>query len=304
MTRVPAILLAGLACLLVQSGGASADNKPLGGNRLLQQLIERGVIITNDEVIRLPAPTLGDGSSAAEQRARVEAIPEMRCDWNALTRRSAVAPFVLKIGPPDGQSAGIGRQVDLWFVVYGDFNVLTSDDFLQAQFRSASNDDDDAGNRPRTKLLSDANLTSRGIALPKDVSSYYVAAEFTFLDKVRVRGTTHSVKSSSPDSVVVASLLDPAFAADAEFPNAWQSITRDAANKRQLGTWQPFAGFGSYVKATRLVEPAGAVLIEYHVAFAEPRKWFNGANLLRSKLPIAAQEAVRKFRRSLDSKKS
>ena len=62
---------------------------------------------------------------------------------------------------------------------------------------------------------------------------------------------------------------------------------------------QPYAGLGSYVKATRLAEPAGAVFIEYHVVFAEPQGWFHGANLLRSKLPIVAQDMVRKFRRKM-----
>ncbi len=49
------------------------------------------------------------------------------------------------------------------------------------------------------------------------------------------------------------------------------------AGKRQLGSLHPYAGFASYLKATRLAQPAGAVLIEYHLAFAEPREWFNGA---------------------------
>jgi hypothetical protein len=53
------------------------------------------------------------------------------------------------------------------------------------------------------------------------------------------------------------------------------------------------------VKITRLAEPAGSLFVEYHVAFAEPQGWFQGANLLRSKLPIAAQDSVRKFRRTL-----
>jgi hypothetical protein len=35
------------------------------------------------------------------------------------------------------------------------------------------------------------------------------------------------------------------------------------------------------------------------VTFIEPREWFHGTNLLRSKLPIVAQDIVRKFRRNL-----
>jgi hypothetical protein len=35
------------------------------------------------------------------------------------------------------------------------------------------------------------------------------------------------------------------------------------------------------------------------VAFDEPTGWFNGANLLRSKLSVLVQDSVRKFRREI-----
>ena len=79
----------------------------------------------------------------------------------------------------------------------------------------------------------------------------------------------------------------------------WQSLTVDDTGKRQTGPPEPYVGLGSYAKATRLAEPAGAIFMEYHVAFVEPQGWFHGTNLLRSKLPIVAQEMVRKFRRNL-----
>ena len=84
-------------------------------------------------------------------------------------------------------------------------------------------------------------------------------------------------------------------------PNCWHSISIDDAGRRQIGPPQPYAGLGSYVKATRLAEPAGAVFIEYHVVYAEPQGWFHGANLLRSKLPIVAQDLVRRLRRKMAS---
>ncbi len=165
--RLAIFLLAALVSSIGQSGGAvSPEDQPPSGNRLLDDLVLRGVQIAGDEVIRLPRPTLSDGMSAAQQRAQVEAIPETHSDWNALTRRSAVAPFVLKIGAADGAPGTSGRQVDLWFVVYGDLDTLVSDDFVQTQFHSAGNDD--AEDRPQAKLLTAADLTQRGIAAAKD----------------------------------------------------------------------------------------------------------------------------------------
>ena len=43
------------------------------------------------------------------------------------------------------------------------------------------------------------------------------------------------------------------------------------------------------------------MFIECHMIFDEPRGWFGGANLLRSKLPLAVQEEVRNFRRRLSA---
>jgi hypothetical protein len=77
-------------------------------------------------------------------------------------------------------------------------------------------------------------------------------------------------------------------------------VTRDDAGRRHFGEAQPYSGFGGYAKATRLIDPPGAIFIEYHAAFAEPQDWFSGTNLLRSKLPILAQMIVRQLRRGLE----
>jgi hypothetical protein len=99
--------------------------------------------------------------------------------------------------------------------------------------------------------------------------------------------------------VVVAISIDPRFNADAQFPNSWRGITRGTGRSLQLGEVQPYQAAGGYMKASRLVQPSGALLIEYHLAFEEPQGWFNGSNLLRSKLPLLCQDGVRKFRRRM-----
>ena len=191
----------------------------------------------------------------------------------------------------------MGRRVDLWFVAYGSLDTLASDDFLSNQFKAAS---DDSENASSARLLGDADLKRRGLPVPSAAEDpRYVAAETTLLERVRVSATTRSIKTRTAESLVAASILDPRFAGDPEFPNRWRSILRDDAGNRQFGEPHAYGGLGSYVKATRLVEPRGAILIEYHVAYAEPQAWFNGANLLQSKLPILAQTVVRKLRRSL-----
>ena len=211
-------------------------------------------------------------------------MPKGSNSWEDLTGQAVVAPFLLRTLPDDSEQQGIGHRVDLWFVAYGSLDTLASDEFLSSQFRTAS---DNSANASSARLLGAADLKKRGLPVPVAAEDpRFVAAETTLLEVVRVSATTRSIKTRTADSVVVASILEPRFAGDPEFSNRWCVIVSDDTGRRQLGEPHVYRGMGSYVKATRLVEPHGAMLIEYHVAYAEPKEWFNGANLLRSKLPI------------------
>ena len=56
---------------------------------------------------------------------------------------------------------------------------------------------------------------------------------------------------------------------------------------------------GIYAKITRLHAPEGALLIEWHLVYSEPQGWFDGTNLLGSKMPAIVQSRVRATRREL-----
>ena len=246
-------------------------------------------------------PILTDGMTPAAQRQAIESLAAGRYDWDTFTRNSVVSPFILKITGGENETNHVGRQVDLYFVAYGPLSKLKSENYLQEQLGLASSDSpgDEGGS---VKVLKADDLNKRGIPVGQTTEdSRRVAVESTFLGKVRINLTTNNLRSSSPDSVILASVADARFNGDPEFPNTWCSIVVDDAGNRQLGPPQPYPSLASYAKATQLAEPAGSMFIEYHVAFAEPRDWFHGANLLRSKLPIVAQDMVRKFRRSLSA---
>ena len=110
--------------------------------------------------------------------------------------------------------------------------------------------------------------------------------ELDFQGKVRLRATVRAAWTSTDESVLVAAKVDPRFLGDPEFPNQWQSIL-DKGGARKFGQANPWFGAGLYMKITRLADPAGALFVEEHVVFVEPKGWFDGANLLRSKLPLA-----------------
>ncbi len=273
-------------------------------NELFLELVERGVEISPLETIQLPSPVLTEELDETGQRQAIELLLADRYDWETFTRKSVVSPFLLKIADGQRDVGQIGRQVDLYFVSFGSLDKLSSNDFLQEQLNLAvANDQRPDGDR--VKVLSGEELAKRRLVNSQTSDDpRWVAVETTLLGKVRLRVTTQNLKSATADSVLIASAIDPRFEEDPEYSNSWQSISINDAGQRQLGSSQAYVGLGSYIQATRLVEPVGAVFVEYHVAYAEPEGWFGGANLLRSKLPIVAQDLVRKLRRRMSEQSS
>jgi hypothetical protein len=269
-------------------------------NPVFNALLSRGVTIGPREVVRLPAPTLADGMSASQQRQVIEAIPDNCRSWEDLTHRSVVAPYIFKISKADNSQQRLGRRVDLWFVAHGNLATLGNIEFLQSQFKSARMETSPE-NGFMIKVLTESDLMRRGLMPPRcPEDPRYVATELSLLGRVRISATTTGAKSETHDSILSASMLDTRFANDPQFPNRWRPFLRDESGRRYLGPSEPYSGYGGYVKATRLIEPEGAILIEYHVAFAEPAGWFGGSNSLRSKIPILTQYIVRQLRSGLE----
>jgi hypothetical protein len=203
---------------------------------------------------------------------------------------------VLKIS--DGEAAaGEGKStkvVELFFIIYADLDKVSDEQFIRAQAESETKDKD---NSQQTKFvtLTPADLNARQISLGRD--EHYFALDTNLFDRVRVTGTLHARQTRTPDSVLVAMLLDSRFEHDEKYPDTWRSLSRDEAGKLKAGPPRPYQGVGAYIKATRLKEPAGAIFVESHIVFNEPADWFGGSNFLRSKLPIVTQDAVRNLRR-------
>ena len=93
------------------------------------------------------------------------------------------------------------------------------------------------------------------------------------------------METRGDESIVVASILDDRFAGDKDYANRWSPVERTSDGKLEVGDPHPYSGSGPYLKATKLLETAGAVFVEYHIVFDEPEDWFNGANIYATKLP-------------------
>lgn len=291
--RWPVLLWLTVTYLSVACGSTGAENP------LLSELVQQGVAVTPAVNAVLPSPSLVSGEEPSRRQAKLQQLAD-RFPLEEFLRRSIVAPFVLKISSvtaSDGQR--VGQAVDLWFAAHGRLDTVRSQALLR-ELGPAQPAQADAL-APRFTTLTSEQLTPYRLApieSPERRDSY-VAVQSPVLDRVLVRGVLKIVETSTTESSTVAMQLDSRFEVDPVYRPHWRTVRPDEFGELQAGPSQPYQGLGGYVQATQLDDPPGALLIEAHVVFQEPREWFSGTNQLRSKLPIAVQDQVRSFRRKL-----
>ena len=286
-----AALMSTLVISVLVGPASHADDNPIFDN-----LVNKGIEISGPALCKLPPPIMADGLDAAGQKRALAQASDEHHPIDALLRKSVVAPFVLKISDANLEAgeAKSTKRVNVFFVMYADLDKVSDEQFLKAQVESEIKDNQSSQDT-KFVILSAADLAARQITASPD--ERYFALDTNLFDRVRVMGTLHAHQTRTPESVLVAMVLDPRFEKDPKFPNAWRSLSRDEAGKLKIGESHPYRGVGAYIKATRLIEPAGAIFVEAHVVFNEPSEWFGGSNFLRSKLPILSQDAVRNMRR-------
>jgi hypothetical protein len=272
--------------LLVLAGMISLAQTGVETNPLAKKLVQQGIDIATVGKVRLSEPAMRSGMTAAEQTALLKKLAPT--GYDNFIRNRDTAPHALKfndiVGPNQKRR---GQGVALWFVVHATLKQATDAEALD-RFLGTNG-------QAEGTLLKAADLKKRGIALDKNLDERYSKVQFKILDKVQVSGVSRSVKTSGPDFLVSAMYLDERFSKDPDFPNQWRPIDK----KKGPGMPSPYEGFAGYVKITELKEPAGALLVEFHLVLNEPIGWFNGRPLIRSKLPLVLQDRVRSFRRSL-----
>jgi len=284
-------LLTPLLVVLLLGGDPSHQQ----ANPVFDELLEQGVAVSSDVSRPLPPPTMADGLGEAAQQAIIAEVAGTDYTPDQLLRKSVVSRHVLHLEHLVDQQAPT-RRADTWFIAYGDLDAISDKEFLD-QLLDSSSGDDEIGDQGHT--LTADELSARGIAVDQASVEHesFANGSYRLIKKVEVQGTLHSYWSRTPDSIVFAGLLDPRFNDDEEFPNLWRTLERGTTGKLQLGPARPYQGTGFYLKITRLVQPAGALFVEAHLLLSEPHAWFDGANLLGSKLPAVVQNRVRATRR-------
>lgn len=270
-------------------------------NPVYRELCQVGLKLDGDARSKLPAPSLAS-DDPSQQKAILRRLAAEEYNLDELTRNSVVAPFILKINDVKKDDRKKDRpqdncyRLDLWFVAYGRLDMFDEKELEQRLIQLGRSD-------IAIRLLEPAELKARGIRPPEQAQERYSHSSYTLLDRVQLRLTSRHFWSRTETSLLFAGLSDERFLKDKTFPNQWRPIDK-GQDPMPLGPAEPYPySIGYYQKITRLAEPAGALLVEYHALFVEPAGWFRGTNLLRSKLPLLIQSEVRTFRRELAKKK-
>ncbi len=287
--------LVGVLCLT-----AVADATETSANLVYELLTTDGVTLSDGTVVQLPSPSLPNGTNADQQRQSLRKIAG-RIPYDEFVRNSRTARFRIDLRSVKNRSGvRTGQTVDIWFVAYGTLRAINENELLD-ELAKLNRTKAGQNNQDRSRLLREDELAERNIIMATDEEQRerYGYFDAPVLNKVQVSGVTRSVLTQSEHSALWAIVLDDRFLSDRELPNQWRSLLRNDLGAVELGPTQPYSGLGGYVKVEELVDPKGALLVEMHLAFDEPQGWFGGANLLRTKLPLAVQENVRVFRKKL-----
>jgi hypothetical protein len=254
----------------------------------------------NGATVKLPEPRLRDGQTAEAQRAALREVAGSDQRLDELLRDSVTSPYIIKVRDERAGDATI-RVVDLWFVVYAD--IPEFDPAKEAA--KADGKEVEAGNMAmRTRLLKPNELHDAGITPPErpegsGSAAWHAHLHGRLLDRIEFDVTNHVVATRTGDSVVIAARTDPAFDKPGPFANGWKPVGPGNQTSAAAGASKPYAGGISLTKISRLALKPGALLVETHGAFVEPRDWFQGAPILRSKFSVVAQDQIRSLRREL-----
>lgn len=284
---------AALAALAWSLTAAAQDPKSL--NPLYRELLEKGVDVAADRFVPLPAPTMKDGLSRAQQQEVIERIVQNEYPLEEFLRKSVVSRYLMTLDdvqPADPKTPA--KALDVWFIAHGSLETLADRDFLDRVL--GANQNQGSGETLPPEAIEGKKIARDPARAP---SERFGRIDVDILDRVRLQVVGRTDWSRTDDSIVVAGKVEPAFLGDEKYPNQWRSLEKKRAGQFEVGPPHPYRGAGYYVKFTRLEEPEGALFVEAHSVFTEPEGWFGGANLLLSKLPPIVENQVRTIRREL-----
>lgn len=277
------------ATVLAQAETQKRETNPV------YESIQGGKVSLAGVVLKFPAPLVSaDATAEAEKAALVKLAGSDRA-FGELTRDSVTAPLILRTHDEPAGTGGTIRWADLWFVVHASLDEV---DPATVGASATEGKTVEAANMKFTgKRLGEKELVARGIPRneAKGQKEWYVHVTSRLLGRLHVEATDRIVATKGDGYWLVASRTDPRFDSDGNEPNSWHTIERKGADET-AGPAMTYPGGASYVQIKTMASVPGALLIESHVAFFEPKAWFDGAPVLRSKIGVVTQDRVRGLR--------
>jgi hypothetical protein len=250
-------------------------------------------------IAKLPRPLLDDDMSKEEQRAVVLKLAESTKALEDFVKPGVSAPYKIKLHDWPGATGTI-RGFDVWFVVHGKLDEINTDE-IGGPSKNAANREA-GGMQFEGRMLDDAELKQLGLK-PSGKSDRFGHIECSLLKEVEVTMTNRSLATRSNRSLVIATGTVHNLPTNAKERNAWRAID-SRPGKKSVGPWQPYSGGISYTKVTRLdFGPDAPLFVEIHAAFVEPKGWFGGRPILKSKITVAANDQIRELRREIAKKR-
>lgn len=266
----------------------------------VSELVNKGFDIGDGGRAKLTAPAMTPDLTKAEQVQLLQAIAGSERRYKEFIRKSVVAPFRLfvKTAEESTEEKTI-RRLDLYYLAYGDLEIIR-DKNLMSGFTEQKQKE--AAFESYVEPLEEEEAEEgEGFVKGEPTEPNLYRYRFPLIDKVVVSGLVEG-QALVTDRFLIESSASPVDKlADATNPTQWRPIPRDTEGDDDLGPAQPFPGLAGYLQAAQFEPIPGAVLVECHAVFVEPEAWFNGRNLLASKLPILVQNNVRSFRRKLSN---
>ncbi len=283
-----------LPALLFVASTVSADPH-LADNPVYQMLRDGQVNGAADAALKMPEPVMADGLTAAQQQQVIKKIAGTPNIASFMRESVRALPVKIRIEKVDGVQDTF-RHAHYYYIAYGELDNIANQDFFQGQLNG--------NNNAKVTVLTAEDLEQRGI---KDVDQNHEGYGYVTTDvikKLELSTLGRGFWSKTEDSIVFASIVDPRFAADKEYPNQWREKQTNNLGAAKLGPPQPYGGSGIYTKITELKQPKGALFIETQMYFHEPKGWFGGRNLLGAKLPATIKiSIIPDMRRSISNAK-
>ncbi len=257
-------------------------------------LTEHGVEVA--EGVWSPLPTalvrlgVGDDEQSLHELAGV-------AGWDRFVEDAVTAPVTVVIEAVTAGDRRLGHRVRTAFVLHAALEKVQGEEAVKKTFGL---EEDSKG--ATAKPLAAADLSAVGIEPDGSGHEQFLFVEVPLLNRVKVRGVVRAEKHETPDGVQVAWEFDPRFGNEPRWRATWTRIEENELGGRIEGEPQPYKGCGGVVTVRKLAAEGGSgdvLVVESRMVICEPEAWFQGSNLLRSKIPLTSQEGVRVLRRKL-----